>query len=361
MNYHDLTLREKIGQMVMVGLKGNHINKRIEKLITKYKIGGILLFRKNFDTYDQMINLVNELKELNKNNKVPLFIAIDQEGGRVNRFPSEIKRFPSANKLASLNNIETVIKSTQITANLLKNSGFNMNFAPVLDIKRFDNSHAIGDRCYADTKEKVSEYGIAVMKEFQKNNILSVIKHFPGHGATTTDSHFFLPIIKSNMEKLENEDVYPFLQAIKNDADALLISHLLIKHETGFFPASLSRKFIIKYLRKKYRYNGLIITDDLKMRSIRLLYGPTLAVKKAFKAGNDIVLFRFNSIYEKMALNKIFRLAKHGKIKESHINKSTNRILKIKEKYNISDKHLAQKIDLDIINNQIDEIKASLM
>ena len=358
MNYSDLTLQEKIGQMVMIGLKGNKINKRIEKMITKYKIGGILLFRKNFSTYNEMIDLVNDLKNLNKNNKVPLFIAIDQEGGRVTRFPSEIKKFPSANKLASLNNIDLITKSAKITANLLNKSGFNMNFAPVLDIKRFDNSHAIGDRCFADNKEDVSKYGISVMKEFQKHNILPVIKHFPGHGSTTTDSHFFLPIVKSSIEELEKEDLYPFIQAFKNDADALLISHLLIKNETGIFPASLSRKIIVNYLRKKYRYKGLIITDDLKMRSIRLLYGPIFAVKKAFKAGNDIILFRFNSIYEKKALNKIYKLAKHGKIKESHINRSTNRILKIKEKYNISDENLAEKINLENINNQIDEINA---
>ena len=199
MNLEELSIEEKIGQMIMIGLDTNYITERIEKMISDYKIGGIILYRKNFSTYEQMLKLINDIKALNRNNRIPLFIAIDQEGGRVNRMPPEIKNLPSANKLASLNNMDIIINSAKITGNLLKKSGFNLNFAPVLDIKRFDSNHAIGDRCYGETKEEVSRYGVTVMKELQKQGIIPVVKHFPGHGATKRDSHYLLPIVNSNI------------------------------------------------------------------------------------------------------------------------------------------------------------------
>lgn len=274
--------------------------------------------------------------------------------------PPEIKNLPSANKLASLNDKKIIVNSTKITGELLKKSGFNLNFAPVLDIKRFNDNHAIGDRCYGSTKENVSEYGISVMKELQNQGILPVIKHFPGHGATKLDSHAMLPIITSNIEYLQKEDMYPFEQAIKEGADAILIGHLLIKKITGIYPASLSRNFITKYLRKKYRFNGLVITDDLKMKAIKLIYGPDLAVEKAFKAGNDIIVFRFNNTEEKRIIKKITTLVKKGKIKETQINRSVKRILKIKEKYNISDEYVHETLDIEKLNGKIEEIRSMI-
>lgn len=357
MKIEELTLTEKIGQMIMIGLDTNYITERIKTMITKYKVGGIILYRKNFNTYADMINLINDLKNLNRENKIPLFIAIDQEGGRVNRMPPEIKNLPPANKLASLKNKELIIVSAKITGELLRKSGINLNFAPVLDIKRFDDKHPIGDRCYGKTKEEVTEYAIPVMKELQNQGIVSVIKHFPGHGATKQDSHALLSVINSTIKDLQNEDMYPFEQAIKQGADAILVGHLLIRKITGIYPASLSRKFITTYLRKKYRYNGLIITDDLKMKAIKLIYGADLAVEKAFKAGNDIVVFRFSHTEETRILDKIMQLVKKGKIKEFRINRSVKRILQMKEKYNITDETVEGIPNIEDLNTKIEKIR----
>ena len=316
MEVNELTIQEKIGQMIIIGMDTNYITERIKTMITKYKIGGIILYRKNFKTYDDMIKLIKDLKDLNKNNKLPLFIAIDQEGGRVNRMPKEIENLPSASQISEKGEIELVEKSAEITGKILKDSGYNLNFAPVLDIKRFNDTHPIGDRCYGEDKEKVAIYGVTVMKKLQEQGIISVIKHFPGHGATKQDSHHFLPIIKNKMKNIENEDMYPFELAIKNGAEAILVGHLLIKNVTGIYPASLSRKFITKYLRKKYKYNGLIITDDLKMRAIKFIYGPDIAVRKAFEAGNDVIVFRFSKEEEKRVIDRIVHLVEKGKITE---------------------------------------------
>ena len=357
MELNELSIQEKIGQMLIIGMDSNYITDRIKTMITKYKIGGIILYRKNFNSYEKMLELIQQLKELNKSNKIPLFIAIDQEGGRVNRMPKEIQNLPPANKIASQDNEDLVKKSAELTGELLKKSGFNLNFAPVLDIKNFSNEHAIGDRCFGNDKETVAKYGVTTMKALQEQGIVSVIKHFPGHGATTKDSHYFLPIINKKFKDLENEDMYPFEQAIKNGADCLLVGHLLIKHITGFSPASLSRKFITRHIRKKYKYNGLIFTDDLKMKAIKYIYGPVNAVVKAFKAGNDVVIFRFNKDEEKNAIEKVSKLVQHGKIKENRINRSVKRIINLKEKYNVSDDMPKEFLDIAAFNSEVSNIR----
>lgn len=357
MNIKEISLQEKIGQMIIIGMDTNYITDRIKDMILKYKIGGIILYRKNFNTYQDMLKLIKNLKDLNRKNKIPLFIAIDQEGGRVNRMPREIKNLPSANQIAITGGEELVRASANITGQILRKSGFNLNFSPVLDIKRFENNHAIGDRSFGSDKEEVAKFGITAMKELQKNKVISAIKHFPGHGATKQDSHNFLPVINEKIEKLEKEDMYPFEQAIKNGADVVLVGHLLIKNITGIYPASLSRKFIAKYLRMKYRYNGVIITDDLKMKAIKVLYGTKLSVRKAFEAGNDIIVFRYNNKKEVEVIEQIMSLVKKGKIKENRINKSVKRIIDLKNKYEISDTEEIQGIEIEKVNKEIETIR----
>ena len=357
MDIKELSLQEKIGQMIIIGMDTNYITDRIKDMILKYKIGGIILYRKNFNTYQDMLKLIKNLKDLNRKNKIPLFIAIDQEGGRVNRMPREIKNLPSANQIAITGGEELVKAAANITGQILRKSGFNLNFSPVLDIKRFENNHAIGDRSFGSDKEEVAKFGITAMKELQKNKVVSAIKHFPGHGATKQDSHNFLPVINEKIEKLQKEDMYPFEQAIKNGADVVLVGHLLIKNITGIYPASLSRKFIAKYLRMKYRYNGVIITDDLKMKAIKVLYGTKLSVRKAFEAGNDIIVFRYNNKKEVEVIEQIISLVNKGKIKENRINKSVKRIIDLKNKYEILDTEEIQGIEIEKVNKEIETIR----
>lgn len=355
MDINELSLEEKIGQMIIVGMDSNHITDRLRNLILNYKIGGIILYRKNFNTYPNLLKLIEDIKSLNSKNKLPLFIAVDQEGGRVNRMPKEIKNLPPANVIAETKNIELVVESSDITGKMLKQTGFNMNFAPVLDIKRFNNKHAIGDRCFGTTKEDVCKFGIPTMKKLQENNIISVIKHFPGHGATNKDSHYTLPVI-NNIETLENNDIKPFEYAISEGADAIMVSHLKVKNITGIYPASLSRNFI-KYIRSKYKYNDLLVTDDLKMKAVKFIYGTKFATRKAFEAGNDIIVFRYDQKEEVDVINNIINLAKIGKIRESRINRSVNRIIKIKEKYKLSDTEKSVGIDIQNINDRISRVR----
>lgn len=143
MEVKELSIQEKIGQMLILGIDSNRITKEIKNMIQIYKIGGFILYKKNFDDYNQMITMIKQLKDINKTNRIPLFIAIDQEGGRVNRMPKEILNLPPANLIAKKLGVEGVKKSAQIIGKLLKQSGYNLNFAPVLDLKRFPDKHAI--------------------------------------------------------------------------------------------------------------------------------------------------------------------------------------------------------------------------
>lgn len=359
----DLSLEEKIGQMIIYGINEENVTDRLKKMIKDYKIGGIILYKKNYKNYNELIKLINDLKEANKENKIPLFISIDQEGGRVNRMPNEFENIKTPAELIKDKNVQKVIKAANITSEMLNSCGVNMVFAPVLDIQRFGDNHAIGDRCYGKTAEEVCEYGIESMKELKKNNIISVIKHFPGHGATALDSHFFLPTITTDIKKLESEDMKPFEKAVQEGAEAIMVGHLLVKRVNNYLPVSLSRKFIVNYLRKKYKFKGLIITDDLKMKAIHFMYGANIAVRKAFEAGNDMVMMGFKEAELIESIKNIKKLVEKNIIKEVRINRSVERIIKTKQTHNINDNSITEidKEKLNDINDMIFKLNRNIL
>lgn len=358
MNLKELSLDEKIGQKLMVGLDIENAKDIAYELISKYKIGGILLYKKNYQNYKEMIDLINYIKEINsKYSKIPMIIAIDQEGGRVNRLPNDFIKMPSCYKISQKNDENLLRESASITAEILENSGINMDFAPVLDIKRFGDLQAIGDRAFSENKDIVTKNGIIFMKELQKRNIISVIKHFPGHGATKTDSHFFIPAINKEIKELEEDDEYPFLKAIDNGADTLLIGHLLIKKISNKYPITMSDNFIKKYLRD--RFKGVIITDDMRMKSLSLFYGKYEPIIKAFSSGNDIILFKYKNndkIYKKLK-----NIAKKNSTLIKEINESVARIINLKEKYNVNDNLMDIDTDINKYNERIQKIRDEVL
>lgn len=356
----DLTIREKIGQMLIIRIFGKEITEDAKSLIKNYKIGGVILYRKNYDTYEEMLNIINELKKINKEcGNIPLFISIDQEGGRVNRMPRELKNIKSAGKLASLNNMEALKTAGSITAEMLRDSGFNMNYAPVLDIQRFEDDHAIGNRCYGKNAEDVSKNGIEIMRELSKGGIIPVVKHFPGHGSTTKDSHFFLPVIHKSLEELEKEDIIPFRRAIGQNAEVVMVGHLMIKDVDSKNPASLSKKMISDYLRNECQYQGIVMTDDLKMRAISLKYGYVRATLRACNAGADIIMIgaNYNTIIR--AIKKIEKNIQKNKMDINKIDKSIEKILKLKEKYKIEDEP-TKGCNIKAINEKIEKLNSEI-
>ena len=338
MNFNKMTFEEKFGQMIMLGLDVYEINDEIIKLIEKYKIGGVILYKKNYTSIETMINVVNKLKKINRKNKVPLFIAIDQENGRVNRFPKDITRIYSAYKQAQSKNLKLVKSVNELTSYMLSAVGVNMNFAPVLDITRDEKRKAIGNRSYGKKKEDVIKYGIPFMKCLQENNIVSVVKHFPGHGITNRDSHVSCPKI-DNIKELEEKDLVPFEYAIKNNTDAIMVGHFKVKGY-GIFPATLNKKFINDMLINKYSYKGLIVTDEIRMGLFTHIYGIKKSIVKSVLAGNDIIMIKYKKGDILRIYKDLYNMIKNYEIDIERINDSAKKIVNIKKKYKINDEEM---------------------
>ena len=357
MKLENLGIEEKIGQMFMIGMPGTEIDDITRELITKYKVGGVILYRKNILSMEHFINLLNSLRELNKDNKVPLMIGIDQEGGRVNRMPSKIKNLVNAKQIATLGGVELCYKSGKVIGKMLKDFNINMNFAPVLDIGGFRDSHPLGNRCLGEKPEFVAQNGIALMNGIKYSNVISTIKHFPGHGASRLDSHVFMPAVYKSVKRLKKEDMLPFMEAIKSGADSIMVGHLLVTDLNSIYPASLSERVINGVLRKDLGYNGLVITDDLSMRAITLMFGITHAAAKAISSGADIVMINKEHKKKIKIISNINKVARKNKNALKRIDESVKRILEIKEKYNVKDS-IIENYDVELINEKIEEINS---
>lgn len=355
----EMSLEEKIGQLFIVGLLNGNKTDKIKYLVEKYKIGGVIIYKRNYSSYPEMVNLVNNIKQTNRQNDIPIFISIDQEGGRVNRIPDEVNNLKSATTIAETKDMEIVKQSGQIIGQILKQTGISMDYAPTLDIRRFGEQHAIGDRCYGKNKEEVSKYGIEVMKQIQENGVISVIKHFPGHGSTQKDSHFTIPSLTQKIAQLQEDDMKPFENAIKQGADAIMVGHLMVRDVDAIYPASLSKKIISKYLIEKYNYKGLIITDDLKMMAIRLYYNMNRAALRAIEAGNDIIMLGIPYREIEEIIKYITKMVKKGKLSEDRINKSVQKILYMKEKYKVNDEAV-KGFNIEETNKKIGELNDNI-
>ena len=347
-----LSIEEKIGQRFIFGVNNDNIDS-IVNLIKNNYIGGVILYKKNYNSYNEMLAVIKIVKEANKNNKIPLFISIDQENGRVNRLPKEI-RIIKNNYDVSKQGINFVRKSANITARILKNIGVNMNFAPVLDINNNSNSKALYKRCFSGSLDMIEKCGRVYINEFKDNGVISVVKHYPGHGASVFDSHIMTPYI-FNYRKVLDMHMRPFDKIINDECDALMIGHLVIRRLTGWLPASISNGFMKKYLRDKVKFNGLIITDEINMLR-RTIFYSLCYLKRALCSCSDIVLIKIKNENEGLTIiNKYKKLiVKNDKYKKN-LDDSVTRILDLKERYCLND-NVDIKLDIDSINKEIDEL-----
>lgn len=350
-----MTLDEKIGQIFIVGLDGYTVNDNTRKMIEDYHVGGFILFSDNVEDSNQLLTLINSLKSTNAKNKIPLFISVDQEGGRVNRMPSELKKFPSNRIIGNVNNKEFSYKIGSIIAEEIGSFGFNMDFAPVLDINSNPKNPVIGDRSFGTDAEIVSNLGIQTMKGIQSGSVIPVVKHFPGHGDTAVDSHIGLPTVNKDLKQLKSFELVPFQEAIKNGADVVMIAHILLNKIDPQNPASLSETVITDILRNQLNFQGVVITDDITMGAVTKNLSIDSGAIKAVNAGSNIVLVCHGYDNEKTVINGIKQAVEDGIITKEKIDKSVYRILKLKQKYGLTD-HATESIDVKKINNKIDSV-----
>lgn len=346
-----MTLDEKIGQLFIVGFEGETVNDEIVDLISNRKVGGLILFARNIVNSSQLIELNNSLRKIESD--IPLFISVDEEGGLVSRVPNEFEALPSSGEIGNYNSEEISYKVGAIIAKELKALGFNMDFAPVLDINSNPNNTVIGERAFGDNADIVTRLGIKTMEGIRDGGIIPVVKHFPGHGDTDVDSHYGLPIVTKTLDELNSLEFIPFKEAINNGADVVMISSIILSSIDSENPSTMSEKVMTDILRGDLGFDGVIATDDMTMAAIMDNYNLTDAVVMSIKSGADLVLVCHG--YDNI-LNSILAVkdaVNSGIISEERIDESVDRILKLKEKYNVSNDAINTEIDINGINDEI--------
>ena len=351
----NMTLDEKIGQMIAIGIDGYSVDDTAKQLITDKKVGGVILFKDNISNSNQLLQLINDIKGINSTNKIPIFISVDQEGGRVNRLPSEIKSLPSNEIIGNKNDNKLAYDIGKNIGYALGSFGFNMDFAPVLDVNSNPNNTVIGDRSFSNDKDKVASLGASEINGFKDSNIISVAKHFPGHGDTATDSHYALPIINKTLDELKSVEFVPFKKAIEEKVPAIMVSHILMPQIDANNPASMSKTIITDILRKDLKFDGLIVTDDMTMGAVTNELDITTACINSINAGADLLLVCHGYDNEINVINAIKDSINNEIISIDTINKSVYRILSLKENYKITDEKI-EKVDINTINTKFEDI-----
>jgi len=350
-----MSLEEKVGQLVMVGINGYENDANSIQLIKNHHVGGFVLLKQNVKDTKQMLALINSLKDTNSVNKIPLFLAIDEEGGRISRMPDEFMKIPSSQRIGELNNSELSYQLGGILGDELKSFGLNMDFAPVLDVNSNPKNPVIGDRAFGNEPSLVRKLGIQTMKGLQSRNIISVVKHFPGHGDTSVDSHVGLPTVNHDLDRLNSLELVPFEAAIENNAEAIMMAHILLPKIDSHNPASFSEKIISDLLRKDLNFKGVVITDDITMGAVVNNYDIGEVAVKSINAGSDIVLVCHDYLKEEAVIKAIQKAAENGNISMDRIDQSVYRILTLKLKYAVTDR-VVKSVDPQIINNKINAL-----
>ena len=325
----DMTIEEKIGQMIFAFYNKDVVDDELKDIITNTKIGGFVLFAKNFSTYEKTLSFIKEVKEYNS---IPLFISIDQEGGKIQRLNElrdvSVSDIPYMYDLGSMNDKELSYNVGKVIAEELRVFGINMDFAPVLDIYSNSLNTVIGKRAFGSDYKTVTDNALSLAKGLEDNGIIPVYKHFPGHGDTIIDSHEDLPIITKSREELLNFELIPFKRAIESGANIIMVGHLAVPSITkDNTPASLSKKLISDFLKDELGYRGLVITDALNMKALTNYYSEDELCPIAVKAGVDLLLMPSSP---KVCLTSVINEIQKGNISIDRINESVRKILKLK-------------------------------
>lgn len=355
-----MSLDEKLGQMIMVGLNGYVVDNAARQMLESYHVGGFILYGSNVESQEQLLALTNSLKSINSASKLPLLISVDEEGGRISRMPKELKDIPTNKEIGKINNEEFSYKIGGLLAAEVKAFGFNMDFAPVLDINSNPKNPVIGDRAFGADERVVSNLGVQTMKGIEASGVIPVVKHFPGHGDTSVDSHVGLPSVDNDLERLKSFELLPFTNAIENGADVVMAAHILLPKIDGENPATMSKAIIMGILREQMNYDGVVITDDMTMGAIVENYEIGAASVKSVEAGSDIILVAHGNDNALAVLEKMKEAVEQGLVSEERINKSVYRILKLKQKYNLKDEEV-KPADIEELNSRIVNVLDSYM
>ena len=317
---------EKLGQMVMIGIQGTKVDDDSLYMLNQYHMGGVILFDRNMESPEQVKQLTSDL-QAQSNEKVPLFIGIDEEGGDVVRMAEKLTPPPSQKEIGATGDIEQAKTWAIKTAKSLKEMGINVNFAPVADVGSNDK------RSYSTDTNTVIDFVRAATKGYQQENIIYSLKHFPGIGKGRVDSHVDSSSIDVTKEILMAEDIIPFKTIIDENGPNdyfILVSHLKYPALDEEYPASLSSKIMTDLLRNELGYKGIIITDDMEMGAVANHNDFRSIGVNAVKAGADIVLVCHEYEHQQEVYLGLLDAVNSGEISQERIDESVKRIIKVK-------------------------------
>jgi beta-N-acetylhexosaminidase len=322
----NMTLREKIGQLMVVGFQSKQIDQHIKTMMTEYHVGGVILYDRNMETPDQVASLNNQLQDLALKNKhqIPLMVSIDQEGGKIVRMRDQVSPIPSQQELGQKADSKEVYHVAYRNGKELAAMGIHVNFAPVLDLSASDS------RSFGTEPEKANTLGSQVVTGLTDSGIVATLKHFPGNGRSNIDPHVETSSVQANQWDLENKDMYPFkkiIENIDNNRFFVMVTHIKYPAYDKENPASISPIIIQELLRKKLGYKGVVVTDDLEMGAVNKYFTYEDLGYKAVESGADLLLVCHTLENQKKVFNGILEAVQTKKLSEERIDEAVKRIL----------------------------------
>ncbi|MFP3951791.1 MAG: beta-N-acetylhexosaminidase [Candidatus Bathyarchaeia archaeon] len=338
-----LSLKEKIGQMLVVGFKGLEPPEYILDWLGRGRIGGVILFSRNIENPKQLADLTKACREASNR---PILVAIDQEGGVVARLREGcgFTESPGAMALAVAGSEELAEEVSHVLAVEMSALGINWNLAPVLDLAHNIDNPSVGVRSLGVDPREVRRLGMAQVRGFQRVGVASTAKHLPGKADTPVDPHKNLPVIDGRLEDMRDNDLVPFKGAIEAGVAAVMITHVKFRDLEPEYPSTMSPRIIQKLLRGEMGYRGVITTDCMEMRAVTNLYGPGESAVIAARAGANIILFSHTRDHQEEAYRALLDAVKSESLSTDKVDFSVKKILEMKNKFPTKKKMTTQVI-----------------
>jgi beta-N-acetylhexosaminidase len=342
-----MTTEQKVGQLFVVHFNETFLSPALEQMITRYHVGGIVLFPHNLTTLEDLTTLISSAQQAAATNEpdIPLLVAADQEGWPILRLPEGATVFPSNMAVGATGSEEDARLMASVMATEMQAVGINMNLAPVMDVNSNPLNPVIGTRSFGSSPELVSRLGAAMIETYQSHGLLATAKHFPGHGDTSVDSHYDLPVIDHDLARLEAVELPPFQAAISAAVDCIMTAHVSVPalDPAPDRPATISSAILQGLLRERLGFQGLIATDSLSMDALMDQYDLPTATALAFEAGADLLMFGYTPWHpaseQLLAYDRVLQLVEEGTIPISRLDESVRRILLTKARRGILDWH----------------------
>ena len=327
-----LALRQRIGQLLIAGFGGEQIPIELRSLAREFSLGGVILFARNVVDPEQVAELSFEAARLVTD--VPVWVSIDQEGGRVARLKAPFTEWPPMATLGRSGDEALAERFARSLAAELKAVGITLDYAPVLDIQTNPKNTVIGDRALAEKAEEVARLGSAIARTLQGEGIAACGKHFPGHGDTVADSHHQLPLVEQPPDRLRAIEFMPFKAAIAAEVACIMTAHVFVPSLDEERPSTLSKKIVADILREELGFRGVILSDDLEMKAIASQYAVPSAAVMAVEAGCDGVLIcSADHDTQAASLEALVHAVEDGRIPLKRIDDALARQQRAKERF----------------------------